>query len=169
MAKKDWELSDNVVHPIWNDGYQQYDLSIEEIIQKIKDLGYNLEKTDDDDDSELDPNDDYILEIHSEKGTVITDDIALTLTPRVYKNGVDITESMDQKYFKWVRTSSDPVADAEWNLRHATGIKNLYVTDEDVVKRAVFHCAFLTGAAETSFVSNMYAAYMSSIKNKDGE
>ena len=116
---------------------------------------------------DLDPKDNYILEIHSEKGLVISSaDIELILKPRIYKNGIDITEKMDMKYFKWVRTSSDPKADAEWNLRHATGIKDLYITHEDVKIRAVFHCAFLTGAAEVNFVTNMYAAYMSSINNK---
>ena len=164
---KDWEISDNVVSPIWNDGYQRYDLSIDEIIQKIKDSGYNLEKIDgDDDEEELDPLDHYVLEIHSEKGMVISPEIALTLKPKIYKNGIDITEKMDMKYFKWVRSSTDTVADAEWNLRHATGIKNLYITHEDVKRRAVFHCAFLTGTSETSFVSNMYAAYMATINKK---
>ena len=167
MAKKDWELNiDNVVSPVWNDGYQRYDLSIDEIIQKIKDSGYNLEKTDDDDDNNddlLDPSDNYILEIHSENGLVISSDVSLILKPKIYKNGIDITEKMDMKYFKWVRSSSDIVGDAEWNLRHSTGIKNLYITHEDVKKRAVFHCAFLTGTSETNFVSNMYAAYMTSI------
>ena len=176
MAKKDWERDKNVVHPVWNNGYQRYDLSIDEIIQKIKDSGYNLEKIEDDEDIELDPNDNYVLEIHSEKGTVITsffnektqqlETVDLILKPRVYKNGEDITSKMDMKYFKWIRSSSDAIEDAEWNLRHATGIKELYVTHEDVKKRAVFHCAFLTGVSETNFVSNMYAAYMSSINKK---
>ena len=176
--KKDWERDKNVVSPVWNNGYQRYDLSIDEIIQKIKESGYNLEKTIDYED-DLDPNDNYILEIHSEKGTVITsffnektqqlETIDLILKPRIYKNGIDITNKMDMKYFKWVRTSSDSKADAEWNLRHAVGIKDLYITNEDVKIRAVFHCAFLTGAAELNFVTNMYAAYMSSInKNKGG-
>ena len=164
--KKDWERDKNVVSPVWNNGYQRYDLSIDEIIQKIKDSGYNLEKNVEYED-DLDPKDNYILEIHSEKGLVISSaDIELILKPRIYKNGKDITEKMDMKYFKWVRTSSDPKADAEWNLRHATGIKDLYITHEDVKIRAIFHCAFLTGAAEVNFVTNMYAAYMSSINNK---
>ena len=164
--KKDWERDKNVVSPVWNNGYQRYDLSIDEIIQKIKDSGYNLEKNVEYED-DLDPKDNYILEIHSEKGLVISSaDIELILKPRIYKNGIDITEKMDMKYFKWVRTSSDPKADAEWNLRHATGIKDLYITHEDVKIRAIFHCAFLTGAAEVNFVTNMYAAYMSSINNK---
>ena len=164
--KKDWERDKNVVSPVWNNGYQRYDLSIDEIIQKIKDSGYNLEKNVEYED-DLDPKDNYILEIHSEKGLVISSaNIELILKPRIYKNGIDITEKMDMKYFKWVRTSSDPKADAEWNLRHATGIKDLYITHEDVKIRAVFHCAFLTGAAEVNFVTNMYAAYMSSINNK---
>ncbi len=166
MAKKDWERDKNVVHPVWNDGYQRYDLSIDEVIQKIKDSGYNLEKIEDDDNIDLDPNDNYVLEIHSENGIIISKDISLVLKPKIYKNGEDITNRMDMKYFKWVRSSSDTVGDAEWNLRHATGIKELYITHEDVKKRAVFHCAFLTGVSETNFVSNMYAAYMSSINKK---
>ena len=168
MAKKDWERDKNVVHPVWNNGYQRYDLSIDEIIQKIKDSGYNLEKTEveDDDVPDLDPNDNYVLEIHSERGMVITASVALVLKPKIYKNGDDITDKMDMKYFKWIRSSSDKLGDAEWNLRHSTGIKDLYITHEDVKKRAVFHCAFLTGVSETNFVSNMYAAYLSSINKK---
>ena len=166
--KKDWERDKNVVSPVWNNGYQRYDLSIDEIIQKIKDSGYNLEKTIDYED-DLDPNDNYILEIHSEKGTVISSNVELILKPKIYKNGIDITNKMDMKYFKWVRTSSDSKADAEWNLRHAVGIKDLYITNEDVKIRAVFHCAFLTGAAELNFVTNMYAAYISSINKNKGE
>ena len=87
------------------------------------------------------------------------------MSPKVYKNGEDITELLDMKYFKWVRSSNDKAGDAEWNLRHSTGIKDLYITHEDVKRRAVFHCAFLTGAAESNFVSNMYAAYIASINN----
>ena len=59
----------------------------------------------------------------------------MILEPRVYKNGEDITDTIDMKYFKWVRSSTDSKGDAEWNLRHATGIKNLYITHEDVYKR----------------------------------
>lgn len=165
--RKDWERDKNVVSAVWNSGYKRYDLSIDDIIQKIKEAGYSLEKEEYYED-DLDPDDNYILEIHSEKGTVITSDVELILKPRIYKNGIDITERMDMKYFKWVRTSSDPQADAEWNLIHSTGIKNLEVTSEDVRMRAIFHCAFLTGAAETNFVANMYAAYMSSINNNKG-
>ena len=101
--KKDWERDKNVVSPVWNNGYQRYDLSIDEIIQKIKDSGYNLEKTTDYED-DLDPNDNYILEIHSEKGTVISSNIELILKPRIYKNGIDITDKMDMKYcFLYIR------------------------------------------------------------------
>ena len=157
---KDWEVNDNVVSPVWNNGYQRYDLSIDEIIQKIRDSGYNLELVTEDDEEgdEID----YVLEIHSSKGLIISQDIDLILTPKVYKNGKDITDSLDMKYFKWIRSSSDSAADAEWNLRHSTGIKDLYITHEDVKRRAIFHCAYLTGTSETNFVSNMYAAYVAS-------
>ena len=49
MSKKDWERDPNVVSPVWNNGYNRYDISINEVIEKIKNLGYNLEKTEDDD------------------------------------------------------------------------------------------------------------------------
>lgn len=164
--KKDWIRDKNVVSPVWNIGYQRYDLSIDEIIQKIKDAGYNLEKVEEEDDLD---NHHYELEIHSENGMIISSMVSLVLKPKVYRDGIDITEYTDMKYFKWIRSSSDPAADAEWNLRHAMGIKDLYITHEDVKIRAVFHCAFLTGAAETNFVTNMYAAYMSSINKNKGE
>lgn len=166
MSKKDWERDPNVVSPVWNNGYQRYDLSIDEIIQKIKDSGYNLEKKEEDteqDDPMIDKDAVYILEIHSEKGYVVSPELALILKPKVYKNGEDITDRMDMKYFKWVRSSSNPNADIEWNLRHSTGIKDLYITHEDVYQRAIFHCAFLTGSSESQFVQNMYAAYVASI------
>ncbi len=167
---KDWRRLSNVVHPVWNDGYQRYDLSIDEIIEKIKDSGYDLESIGpvDPDGPEIDDSVKYTLEIHSKNGLIVSPELALILQPRVYKNGIDITSDMDMKYFKWVRTSSDSIADAEWNLRHSAGIKDLYITHEDVNSRAVFHCAFLTGTAETAFVANMYAAYMNS-RNKDKE
>ena len=43
---KDWDRPKNVVSPIWNNGHNRYDLSIDEVIQKIKDSGYNLEEID---------------------------------------------------------------------------------------------------------------------------
>lgn len=164
----DWERNKNVVHPTWDNGYQRYDISIDEVIEKIIDSGYELKKIDDTEevpDEEIyDEDSIYTLEIHSEKGLIVSPDTALVLMPRVFKDGLEITNSTDIKHFKWVRSSSDPKADAEWNLRHATGIKNLNVTHEDVYQRAIFHCAFLTGRSESQFVQNMYAAYVASIK-----
>ena len=164
----DWERNKNVVHPTWDNGYQRYDISIDEVIEKIIDSGYELKKIDDTEeipDEEIyDEDSIYTLEIHSEKGLIVSPDTALVLTPRVFKDGLEITDSTDIKHFKWVRSSSDPKADAEWNLRHATGIKNLNITHEDVYQRAIFHCAFLTGKSESQFVQNMYAAYVASIK-----
>lgn len=164
----DWERNKNVVHPTWDNGYQRYDISIDEVIEKIIDSGYELKKinnTEEIPDEEIyDEDSIYTLEIHSEKGLIVSPDTALVLMPRVFKDGLEITNSTDIKHFKWVRSSSDPKADAEWNLRHATGIKNLNVTHEDVYQRAIFHCAFLTGKSESQFVQNMYAAYVASIK-----
>ena len=166
MIIDDWNRNKNVVHPVWDDGYQRYNLSIEEVISVIKDLGYNLDsllEPEEDEEPELELDANYTLEIHSQNGLVVSPDLALILQPKVYKDGEDITDSLDMKYFKWVRSSSDHAGDLEWNLRHSTGIKNLYITHEDVKIRAVFHCAFLTGESESNFVTNMYAAYMASI------
>ena len=164
----DWERNKNVVHPTWDNGYQRYDISIDEVIEKIIDSGYDLKKVDSTEeipDEEIYEEDSiYTLEIHSEKGLIVSPDTALVLMPRVFKDGLEITDKTDIKHFKWVRSSSDAKADAEWNLRHATGIKNLNVTHEDVYQRAIFHCAFLTGKSESQFVQNMYAAYVASIK-----
>ena len=164
----DWERNKNVIHPTWDHGYERYDISIDEVIERIIDSGYELKKIDDTEeipDEEIyDEDSIYTLEIHSEKGLIVSPDTALVLTPRVFKDGLEITDSTDIKHFKWVRSSSDPKADAEWNLRHATGIKNLNITHEDVYQRAIFHCAFLTGKSESQFVQNMYAAYVASIK-----
>ena len=41
-----YERNKNVVHPTWNSGYQRYDLSIDEVIQSIIYLGYDLKKLD---------------------------------------------------------------------------------------------------------------------------
>ena len=89
--KKDWERDKNVVSPVWNNGYQRYDLSIDEIIQKIKDSGYNLEKNVEYED-DLDPKNNYILEIHSEKGLVISSaDIELILKPHLaYSSNISL-------------------------------------------------------------------------------
>lgn len=164
----DWERNKNVIHPTWDHGYERYDISIDEVIERIIDAGYDLKKVDNTEeipDEEIyDEDSIYTLEIHSEKGLIVSPDTALVLTPRVFKDGLEITDSTDIKHFKWVRSSSDPKADAEWNLRHATGIKNLNITHEDVYQRAIFHCAFLTGKSESQFVQNMYAAYVASIK-----
>ena len=173
----DWdkyERDKNVIHPTWNSGYQRYDLSIDEVIQSIIYLGYDLKKIEEEnplpDDDELDKplydeNSSYILEIHSENGCIASKDIVLLLKPRVFQDGIDITDVSDAKHFKWIRSSSNTKADAEWNLRHSTGIKNLEVTHEDVYQRAIFHCAFLTGKSESQFVQNMYAAYIASIND----
>ena len=153
------------VSPVWNDGYQRYDLSIDEVIKKIKESGYNLDNLLPQEEEPDYSDSVYTLEIHSDRGTVVSPNIALTLRPRVLRDGVDITDETDMKHFKWVRSSSDRQSDIEWNLRHATGIKNLYITHDDVFNRAVFHCAYITGTAETAYVQNAYAAYMASKSN----
>lgn len=169
LSKKPWEQDECVVHPIWNDGYQRYDLSIAEIIEKIKESGYDLTGGGINQSPEIDYEDDsnnYLLEIHSDKGTFISPTISLILSVRLLINNVDVTDKIDMKHFKWIRSSYDTEGDKEWNLRHAAGMKELYITHEDVYRRATFHCAYLTGSDESEFVQNAYNVYMASINNK---
>lgn len=168
MSKKPWEQDEHVVHPVWNDGYQRYDLSIAEIIEKIKESGYNLSGEDDTSpDIDLDSDDnEYKLEIHSDKGTFISPSVSLVLSVKLLVNNVDVTDKIDMRHFKWIRSSYDSTADKEWNLRHSYGMKTLYITHEDVNRRATFHCAYLSGEEESEFVRNAYNAYIASINNK---
>lgn len=167
LSKKPWEQDEHVVHPVWNDGYQRYDLSIAEIIEKIQESGYNLSGDATlSPDIDLDDDDnDYKLEIHSDNGVFVSPSISLVLSVKLIINNVDMTDRVDMRHFKWIRSSNDSVADKEWNLRHSFGMKTLYITHEDVNRRATFHCAYLSGEQESEFVRNAYDAYMASINN----
>lgn len=67
--------------------------------------------------------------------------INTTLTAKVYRGGEDITDSLSQDSFRWVRISDNSEEDAVWNAAHANfGSNILNVSGSDVTGRATFNC-----------------------------
>lgn len=84
-------------------------------------------------------------EVISSNGTAFRNDVIdSTLTARVYKGNVDITDTINQSCFKWKRKSNNPEKDAVWNLKYSTyGSNIINITSEDVDSKAVFSCDVL--------------------------
>ncbi len=40
---KDWMKSIYTISPVWDNGNQRYEISVEDVVQKMKDMGYYLE------------------------------------------------------------------------------------------------------------------------------
>lgn len=84
-------------------------------------------------------------EVISSNGTAFRNDVIdSTLTARVYKGNVDITDTINQSCFKWKRKSNNSEKDAVWNLKYSTyGSNIINITSEDVDSKAVFSCDVL--------------------------
>lgn len=162
-------MSKKTISPHYNIGYDRYDLDIEDIVSGLKAVGYlnsddNNEITDDDLTNSLDPS--YRLEIYTSNGSRFnTTAFSTVLYPRLYKNNIDITDSISTSCFKWVRISgNNEVAkkeDAEFNLRFASGSKECPITRTDVTRRATFRCLFMQYAEdEYIYVNKAYDEYI---------
>ena len=109
----------NLVHPYYNHAYARYDLDIYDVIEGLKKAGYILDgDTNDDEDFEMDSS--LRLEVLSTRGTRCNSTgFSTVLYPRLYKNDVDITDTVPASNFKWQRVSGNSEAarleDAEWN------------------------------------------------------
>ena len=57
----------------------------------------------------------------------------------VYSWDKDITDTLPASSFVWHRNSGNDEADADWNSSHS-GMKQIYVTTEDVTDNASFYC-----------------------------
>lgn len=84
----------------------------------------------------------YKVEIISTNGTAFrNDNIETTLIAVVYRGKEDITATLPNGAFKWVRKSDNPADDLIWNAQHATfGSNVLNLDSDDVEHRAVFNC-----------------------------
>lgn len=81
----------------------------------------------------------YRLEVIS-TSDILSDAIQATiLTARVWHGSRNVTDSIPTARFRWLRTSSDEVADALWNEAHV-GIKAITLTVRDVQYSATYSC-----------------------------
>jgi hypothetical protein len=175
---KDWEKDEvnDVISPIYNDGYKRYDLSMASIIDGLNKSKYpiygdNILVPDKDGnyvplpDISRDLTKTYRLEMVSSNGNIIKDrNFSTVLRAVLYEENTDITNSMDAKYFKWTRvsgtTEAHQASDAEWNLRWATGAKEVPIQADDVNRRAMFQVQYVGDAEEVLYVVDTYNAYM---------
>lgn len=120
----------------------------------------------------LDPAKIYRAEMLSSNGNIIKDrDFNTILSVVLYENNKDITNTTDEKFFKWTRVSgsseSDQMIDAEWNLRWALGAKQIPVTHEDVNRRAMFQVQYMSGTDEMLWVKAAYDTYTDLYKKEN--
>lgn len=169
INQKDWDkIKDTIVSPYYNDGYGRYDLSLEEVARGLQAMGYDLTggngSNSRPDDSTSDTSN-YKLEMLSTNGTQATsDDFYTTLYVKLYKDNKDVTDITSESNFKWTRVSgnseTDKLKDAAWNLRYAAGAKEIFVTREDVNRRALFQCQYVQYEDEVTWVKNAYSTYV---------
>jgi hypothetical protein len=62
-----------------------------------------------------------------------------TLFPRIFKNGIEITNTLPDSSFRWTRKSFfSPNDDALWNSNHANGYRTVEVTTDTINARATY-------------------------------
>lgn len=87
----------------------------------------------------------YDVKIESTNGTIfkVGEARTTTLVARVFRNGVEVTDSIPSTMFQWTRASMIPHPDYDdgaWNASHAAGYKSIVVNVDDVYARATFIC-----------------------------
>lgn len=190
--EKDWDV-DTVkekINPVYNNGNHDYYLSMRDVIEGINTSKYPVSGENiwlPDADGNLIPLPEWIgnggpgsgggaqetkhyrVEMLSTQGNIIKDkDFSTVLKAVVYEDNVDITDKKDKKYFKWSRfsgaTEKDQIADAQWNLKWASGVKEIPITSDDVNRNAMFQVQFVTDKQATIWMQEAYKAYINKIK-----
>lgn len=85
----------------------------------------------------------FTVVIESSDGSIYrpSSSLNMTLSCKVYMNTEEVTDSLDDWRFQWIRTSGDPTGDERWNTSSkAIGHKVVEITNEDVYGRSVFEC-----------------------------
>lgn len=88
----------------------------------------------------------YNVTIESTNGFVFRVGEARTtiLSARVFRNGVEITDTIPSSSFSWRRVSIigrvPPFDDTTWNTEHSSGYKQIVVDIDEVSSRASFFC-----------------------------
>lgn len=190
--KKDWDVDTikEKINPVYNDGNNDYYLSMRDVIEGINTSKYPVSGENvwlPDADGNLIPLPEWIsngggpgsggaqetkhyrVEMLSTQGNIIKDkDFSTVLKAVVYEDNVDVTDKKDKKYFKWARfsgaTEKDQIADAQWNLKWASGVKEIPITSDDVNRNAMFQIQFVTDKQATIWMQEAYKTYMNKIK-----
>ena len=92
----------------------------------------------------------FTVTIESSDGSVYrpSGNLNITLTCKVYRNTTEITDTLDDWRFHWLRKSADTSGDESWNTSSkAIGHKSVQITNEDVYGRSVFSCEVELGDA----------------------
>jgi hypothetical protein len=82
--------------------------------------------------------------VESSNGDVFkpTQSMTTILTPRCFRNGLEITSTIPDSAFCWTRVSfypqSPPNDDATWNANHAAGYRTIEVTCDSIYARATY-------------------------------
>lgn len=85
----------------------------------------------------------YVIDVLSTNGTVfINNQIQTTLYVVVYRDGVDVTSELDNTLFCWKRFSSNLEEDIIWNNTNGKHKKEINITKQDIIKKAIFECEF---------------------------
>ena len=111
---------------------------------KIKLGTKSLEEKFEDIESEIENSLQYKVEITSTNGNIFTNrQISTKLIANVYKGQEDITDTLDDSQFIWIRESGNEFEDDYWNSQHLNMGKEITITSEDVVDRATFFCKII--------------------------
>ena len=84
----------------------------------------------------------YSIEIYADGPTAIMyEDEQTTLTCKVYAWDADITDTLDDSRFMWIRNSNDLERDEIWNnMAQHQGVKSIVIGVDDIDESASFSC-----------------------------
>ena len=84
----------------------------------------------------------YTIEIYADGPTAITSkEQKTTLTCKVYSWDADITDTIDDSKFMWIRSSNNPEQDEIWNnISEHQGVKFIHIGVDDIYDSASFSC-----------------------------
>lgn len=83
----------------------------------------------------------YTTQVLSTNGEIFKNGlIDTTLTAFIRKGNADISNSFLPSQFSWYRVSNDKAGDVVWNLAHHSYGRSVYVSSDDVSRRATFFC-----------------------------
>lgn len=85
----------------------------------------------------------FTVVIESTNGSVFRmPNVSTTLLCRVYVNGEEVTDAIDESAFRWTRKTDDAQSDESWNSSSkAIGHRTVDITPDDCHGRTVFDCS----------------------------